>query len=76
MSSEKDKDLVAQNKINISGVGVFWIQERSLSQSQVICKTGKSVVAAKQGNTTNLFQHLRQRHKELYEQCMAKNPWT
>jgi len=42
-----------------------------VTQSKVICKTCETIIATKRGNTTNLFQHLKQRHKKLHDQCMS-----
>lgn len=35
-----------------------------MSQNKVICKTCEIIIAMKRGNTTNLFQHLKQHHKK------------
>ncbi|KAK0138123.1 Zinc finger BED domain-containing protein 1 [Merluccius polli] len=39
-------------------------------QSRVICKACFSLVAAPQGNTTNLYQHLKRHHKVQYDEAM------
>ncbi len=48
----------------------FGFRREGVSQSKVICKTCEMIIATKRSNTTNLFQHLKQRHK-LYDQCMS-----
>ncbi|KAI5105043.1 zinc finger BED domain-containing protein 1-like, partial [Silurus meridionalis] len=49
----------------------FGFRREDVSQSKVICKTCGMIIPTKRSNTTNLFQHLKQRHKKLHDQCMS-----
>ncbi|XP_057694544.1 E3 SUMO-protein ligase ZBED1-like [Corythoichthys intestinalis] len=48
----------------------FGFRASDTQQEVVICKECGRVVPAPQGNTTNLFNHLRTHHKNKHEECI------
>ncbi|KAK0140110.1 Zinc finger BED domain-containing protein 1 [Merluccius polli] len=50
--------------------GFFGFAESDADQKAVLCKECRRVVSAPQGNTTNLFNHLKKHHKPKYDECM------
>lgn len=48
----------------------FGYKKDNEGQSNVICKACFAVVAAPQGNTTNLYQHLKRHHKVQYDEAV------
>ncbi len=48
----------------------FGFRASDVEQKEIICKECHRVVSAPQGNTTNLFNHLKKHHKHKYDQCM------
>ncbi|XP_051520235.1 uncharacterized protein si:dkeyp-117b8.4 isoform X1 [Myxocyprinus asiaticus] len=50
----------------------FGFKTDDYMQTEVLCKTCKSRVAAQRGNTTNLYNHLKSKHKNLYQICLAE----
>ncbi|KAF3859919.1 hypothetical protein F7725_000174 [Dissostichus mawsoni] len=49
----------------------FGYKRSDIEQTTVLCKVCRKSIAAKHGNTTNLFQHLRQRHAVEWQECVA-----
>ncbi|XP_051816727.1 E3 SUMO-protein ligase ZBED1-like [Acanthochromis polyacanthus] len=52
----------------------FGFKKEDDAQSEVIYRTCGAKVLTSKGNTTNLFQHLKNHHKTVYDGCMAKIP--
>ncbi|KAL6465097.1 hypothetical protein MHYP_G00252300 [Metynnis hypsauchen] len=50
----------------------FGFRKTDISQKQVLCKTCRASVLTSRGNTTNLYQHLKKHHRQLYDECMLK----
>ena len=48
--------------------GFFGFAESDADQKAVLCKECRRVVSAPQGNTTNLFNHLKKHHKPKYDE--------
>ncbi|XP_077467105.1 E3 SUMO-protein ligase ZBED1 [Stigmatopora argus] len=48
----------------------FGFRASDTQQEEVICKECGRVVQAPQGNTTNLFNHLKTHHKNKHEECI------
>ncbi|KAA0721506.1 hypothetical protein E1301_Tti021694 [Triplophysa tibetana] len=69
-SSHQD-ELVSKKGNNVTSVIWKWFGfERSdVKQTLVKCKICRKSVATGSGSTTNLFQHLRQRHQAEWLQC-------
>ncbi|XP_057203827.1 E3 SUMO-protein ligase ZBED1-like [Triplophysa rosa] len=49
----------------------FGFQRSDILQRQVLCKTCRTSVLTSRGNATNLYQHLRKYHRQLYDECMG-----
>lgn len=71
-NTEKDargKRKVAKRK----ATSVVWkyigYRKDDVDQKQVLCRQCLAIVATTRGNTTNLFDHLNQHHKALYDEC-------
>ena len=50
----------------------FGFKESDSEQEQILCKICNTVVSAPQGNTTNLFNHLKSKHKVVYDQTIQE----
>ena len=50
----------------------FGFKESDAEQEQILCKICYTVVSAPQGNTTNLFNHLKSKHKVVYDQTIQE----
>ncbi|XP_055053943.2 E3 SUMO-protein ligase ZBED1 [Misgurnus anguillicaudatus] len=50
----------------------FGFNEADVDQNQIKCKICYAVVSALQGNTTNLFNHLKFKHRPTYDQLIKK----
>ena len=48
----------------------FGFRASDVDQSEVVIKECHRVVSAPQGNTSNLFNHLKKHHKPKYDDCM------
>ena len=65
------EQLVTKKKNNSSVIwSCFGFRIEDEQQSDVICKACRKPVTTKGGNTTNLFSHLQQSHKLLYEESV------
>uniref|UniRef100_A0A1A8PZH5 BED-type domain-containing protein n=1 Tax=Nothobranchius rachovii TaxID=451742 RepID=A0A1A8PZH5_9TELE len=51
----------------------YGFAESDVNQVDIVCKLCYGVVAAPQGNTTNLFNHLRTAHKVTYDETMKEH---
>ena len=49
----------------------FGFKQDDVNQSEVLCRSCLTKIAAKHGSTTNMFHHLKQHHHVLHEECMA-----
>ncbi|XP_057183056.1 E3 SUMO-protein ligase ZBED1-like [Triplophysa rosa] len=49
---------------------LFGFRISDTEQREVLCRICKTKVATSRGNTTNLYQHLKQ-HREKYDECMT-----
>ncbi|XP_061918596.1 E3 SUMO-protein ligase ZBED1-like [Entelurus aequoreus] len=72
--SEVEEDLVLIQKKSSTSViwDYFGFETSDVHQKQVLCKTCRAKVATSQGNTTNLFRHLKNHHRQLHDECMTK----
>ena len=50
----------------------FRFEAADMHHKQVLCKTCRVKVATSSGNTTNLYQHLKNHHGHLHDECMTK----
>ena len=48
----------------------FGFKQDDEGQSDVICEACFALVAAPQGNTTNLYQHFKRHHKVQYDEAV------
>ncbi len=48
----------------------FGYKKSDAEQTTVICKICRKTVVTKSGNTSNLFHHLKHKHKPEYEECL------
>lgn len=51
----------------------FGFRTTDVQQKQVLCTTCRGKVATSRGNTTNLYQHLKKHHRQLYDECTVRN---
>ncbi|ROJ62562.1 hypothetical protein DPX16_21548 [Anabarilius grahami] len=51
----------------------FCYKKEDVDQKEVLCMECHKVVARKQGNTTNLSDHLKRHHKALYDEYKVKS---
>ncbi|XP_052413836.1 E3 SUMO-protein ligase ZBED1-like [Carassius gibelio] len=65
-------DLVPKRRSTSKIWQFFGFKRDDHMQTEVICKTCKSRVATKTGNTSNLFSHLKAKHNDLYQLCSAE----
>lgn len=70
-AGQNKNDLVPKRNSTSVVWEYFGFRREDVSQSKVICKTCEMIIPTKRSNTTNLFQHLKQRHKKLHDQCMS-----
>nr|XP_055045531.1 E3 SUMO-protein ligase ZBED1-like [Misgurnus anguillicaudatus] len=66
---ESDLELVAKKNSTSVIWRYFGFRVTDTEQREVLCKICKIKVATSRGNTTNLYQHLKQ-HREKYDECM------
>lgn len=65
------EELVPRSRSSSSFVWkYFGFRVSNINQKQIICKESSRVVSAPQGNTTNLFNHLKTHHKIKYDECI------
>lgn len=69
--SSRQDDLVPKKGSNVSSVVWKWFgfESSDVEQTFVKCKICRKSVSTGSGSTTNLFQHLRQRHQAEWEEC-------
>lgn len=67
---EADEELIPRRGSYSAVWNYFGFQSSDLQQKDILCKTCRRIVPAPQGNTTNLFNHLKFHHLEKYNQCM------
>lgn len=60
------KELLALRK----GISAFLVFKKMMKN--VMCQQGLATVGSTWGNMTNLYDHWRQHHKTMYDQCKAK----
>ncbi|XP_065105792.2 E3 SUMO-protein ligase ZBED1-like [Paramisgurnus dabryanus] len=63
-----EEELVVKRNSTSAIWNYFGFRRDDALQTQVLCKTCRTVVATSRGNTTNLHHHLQYNHKELHEQ--------
>uniref|UniRef100_A0A8C9YIK6 BED-type domain-containing protein n=1 Tax=Sander lucioperca TaxID=283035 RepID=A0A8C9YIK6_SANLU len=71
LREHSESDLSKRNSTSVVW-DYFGFKKEDVAQCQVLCKTCLVIVATSQGNTTNLYQHLKAHHKALYDRCIAK----
>ncbi|XP_043091960.1 E3 SUMO-protein ligase ZBED1-like [Puntigrus tetrazona] len=72
MDAEKiDTELVAKKHSTSVVWRYFGFKVTDTEQREVLCNICKIKVATSRGNTTNLYQHLKQ-HREKYDECMTE----
>ncbi|CAI5677617.1 unnamed protein product [Oreochromis niloticus] len=61
-----------KNKIKKNSTSLIWryfgFDKDDVLQTQVLCKTCRTLVATTRGNMTNLHHHLQYNHRELFEE--------
>ena len=50
----------------------FGFEESDLEQTKILCKICHATVSAPQGNTTNLFNHLKSTHRVIHEHAVKE----
>lgn len=67
--AEKQPETLVEKKGRTSSViwRHFGFKSSDVEQKEIVCKVCHAVVSAPQGNTTNLFNHLKFSHKVIYD---------
>ncbi len=50
----------------------FGFELSDVEQKKIVCKLCRTIVSAPQGNTTNLFNHLKINHKVVYDEVIKE----
>ena len=50
----------------------FGFEESDSEQTKILCKICHATVSAPQGNTTNLFNHLKSTHRVIHDQVVKE----
>ncbi|KAK1905234.1 Zinc finger BED domain containing protein 1, partial [Dissostichus eleginoides] len=67
---EATLDNLVLKKSNTSVVWkYFGFRTTDVQQKQVLCTTCVGKVATSRGNATNLYQHFKKHHRQLYDEC-------
>lgn len=64
------RGVCSQKDFNINNMELVWVHTRG-HWAKWRCKTCKESVKASDGNTTNLFNHLKRRHPKQYAESLA-----
>ncbi|XP_067270785.1 E3 SUMO-protein ligase ZBED1-like [Pseudorasbora parva] len=67
---EAEEELTAKRGATSTIWNWFGYRKSDVEQTTVICKLCKKTVATKGGNTSNLFHHLKHKHKPEYDENM------
>ncbi|KAK0145490.1 Zinc finger BED domain-containing protein 1 [Merluccius polli] len=72
--AEKQPETLVEKKGRTSSViwKHFGFQSSDEEQKEVVCKVCHAIVSAPQGNTTNVFNHLKFSHKVVYDQLLTE----
>lgn len=71
MSTNTEEELIPKKGATSVVWKWFGYKRSDIEQTTVLCKVCRKTIAAKHGNTTNLFQQLRQRHAVEWQECVA-----
>jgi tRNA (cytidine32/guanosine34-2'-O)-methyltransferase len=72
--AEKQPETLVEKKGRTSSViwRHFGFKSSDVEQKEIVCKVCHAVVSAPQGNTTNLFNHLKFSHKVVYDKVLTE----
>ena len=68
-----EKPIVGKKgKANFVVLKHFGFKESDSEQTKILCKICHATVSAPQGNTTNLFNHLKSSHRVIHDQAVKE----
>lgn len=71
-SGGEESELVPRKGYTSVVWSYFGFRKGDVEQKQVLCKDCGRIVSAPQGNTTNLYNHLKKNHLGKYDECMKR----
>uniref|UniRef100_A0AAV2L697 BED-type domain-containing protein n=1 Tax=Knipowitschia caucasica TaxID=637954 RepID=A0AAV2L697_KNICA len=71
MAAAQTEELVTRKGTHVTSIIWKWFgfDKADVEQTTVVCKVFRNAIKTKSSSTTNLFQHLRQKHPTEWEQC-------